>query len=91
MNLSTPCMGQRDRKGETVKQLLMDALVFTDFQWVTFHLDEKSPFRTSDPWLNCLQANALMEFRRKIGMCSQTRIFACGMPGVTLCDLNRKT
>jgi hypothetical protein len=24
----------------------VNALVFTDFQWVTFHMDEKSAFRT---------------------------------------------
>ena len=25
----------------------IDAIVFTDFQWVTFHLDEESAYRTS--------------------------------------------
>src|SRR6266566_1646692 len=41
-----------ERKG----YVLRNALVFTDFQWVTFHLAEKSPFRTVDLPIELLTA-----------------------------------
>jgi hypothetical protein len=34
--------------GQLKRLVTTNALVLTDFQWVTFHLDEKSPCRTSD-------------------------------------------
>ena len=74
-----------------LKLVLKNAIVFTNFQWGTFHLDEKWHFPTSGPWLNCCkQAESLIDdteslFDLKRIVVRSLILLVCGRKEVCTC------